>query len=144
TYGSNPFTDMYGSALPGSTGGSDTTQSSQQNGQNAYWPMTAQGRLAFGLLAPPKPTEFQLTVQRSTGRMLPVFGESIFSYFPTTFAPATNIPVTPNYVIGPGDEIRIQIWGQNNFHSNYTVDRAGNITISQVGPVHVAGLQFSQ
>ena len=144
TYGSNPFTDMYGSALPGSTGGSDTTQPSQQNGQNAYWPMTAQGRLAFGLLAPPKPTEFQLAVQRSTGRMLPVFGESIFSYFPTTFAPATNIPVTPNYVIGPGDEIRIQIWGQNNFRSNYTVDRAGNITISQVGPVHVAGLQFSQ
>jgi polysaccharide export outer membrane protein len=145
TYGSNPFSDLYGNALSQSiTGGLDSTQGSQQNGSNAFWPMTAQGRLAFGLLAPPQMTEFQRAVQRNTGRTLPVFGESIFSYFPTTFAPANNIPVAPNYVIGPGDEIRLQVWGQNNFRSNYTVDRTGTINISQVGPVHVAGLQFSQ
>jgi len=145
TYGSNPFSELNGSAQSqGNGSGIDFTQGSQQNGQNAYWPLTAQGRLAFGLLPPPETTEFQHAVQRSTGRMLPVFGESIFSYFPTTFAPANNIPVAPNYVIGPGDEIRIQVWGQNNFRSNYTVDRTGTINISQVGPVHVAGLQFSQ
>lgn len=145
TYGSNPFSDVYGGALsPSITGGLDLSQGSQQNGANGYWPMTAQGRLAFGLLAPPQMTEFQQAVQRDTGRTLPVFGESIFNYFPTTFAPANNIPVSPDYVIGPGDEIRIQIWGQNNFRSNYTVDRTGTITPSLVGPIHVAGLQFSQ
>jgi polysaccharide export outer membrane protein len=143
TYGNNPFTDLYGGALSQSTtGGID--QSSQQNGQSAYWPMTAQGRLAFGLLAPPQMTEFQRGVQRDTGRTLPIFGESIFNYFPTTFAPANNIPVSPDYLIGPGDEIRIQIWGQSNFRSNYTVDRTGTITPSLVGPIHVAGLKFSQ
>jgi protein involved in polysaccharide export with SLBB domain len=136
---------LYGGALsPSNTGGLDLSQGSQQNGTNGYWPMTAQGRLAFGLLAPPQTTEFQHAVQRDTGRALQVFGESIFSYFPTTFAPANSIPVSPNYVIGPGDEIQLQIWGQNNFRSNYTVDRTGTITPSFVGPIHVAGLQFSQ
>ena len=145
TYGSNPFSNLYGGALsPSNTGGVDLSQSSQQNGMYGYWPMTAQGRLAFGLLAPPETSEFQRAVQRDTGRQLQVFGESIFSYFPTTFAPANNIPVSPSYVIGPGDEIQIQIWGQNNFRSNYTVDRTGTITPSFVGPIHVAGLQFSQ
>ena len=144
TYGSNPYSNLYGGALsPSNSGGLDLTPS-QQNGTNSYWPMTAQGRLAFGLLAQPEPSEFQLAVQRDTGRQLQVFGESIFSYFPTTFAPANNIPVSPNYVIGPGDEIQIQIWGQNNFRSNYIVDRTGTITPSFVGPIHVAGLQFSQ
>jgi len=145
TYGSNPFRDLYGDTLSQSnTGGMDFTQGAQQNGQNGYWPMTAQGRLAFGLLAPPQMTEFQRAVQRSTGRTLQVFGESIFNYFPTTFAPANSIPAAPNYVIGPGDEIRLQIWGQVNDRVSYTVDRSGDITISRVGPVHVAGLQFSQ
>ena len=145
TYGSNPFSNVYGGALsPSNTGGLDLSQGSQQNGPNSYWPMTAQGRLAFGLLAPPQTTEFQRAVQRDTGRELQVFGESIFSYFPTTFAPASSIPVSPDYVIGPGDEIQIQIWGQNNFRSGYIVDRTGTITPSFVGPIHVAGLQFSQ
>ena len=145
TYGSNPFSNLYGGALsPSNTGGLDLSQGSQQNGTYGYWPMTAQGRLAFGLLAPPETSEFQRAVQRDTGRQVQVFGESIFSYFPTTFAPANNIPVSPSYVIGPGDEIQIQIWGQNNFRSNYTVDRTGTITPSFVGPIHVAGLQFSQ
>ncbi len=55
-----------------------------------------------------------------------------------------NIPVTPEYVIGPGDELRLQVWGQVNLNNTQTVDRTGSIYLPSVGPVHVAGVQFSQ
>ena len=96
------------------------------------------------LSPPPPPTEFQQMVAGSTGRMLPIFGASLFSNTPSTFAPVDNIPVTPDYAIGPGDELRIQIWGQVNQHGNFIVDRTGSIALPEVGTVHVAGLQFSQ
>ena len=48
--------------------------------------------------------------------------------------------------LGQGDELRIRVWGQVNFQSNVRVDRAGEIYIpvSQIGPVHVAGLPYSE
>ena len=52
-------------------------------------------------------------------------------------------PVPPDYVIGPGDELRIRAWGQVNFQTNVRVDRSGEIFLPQVGPVHVAGMPFS-
>ena len=52
-------------------------------------------------------------------------------------------PVPPDYVIGPGDELRIRVWGQVNFNADLRVDRSGEIYLPQVGDVHVAGLPFS-
>ncbi len=55
-----------------------------------------------------------------------------------------DIPVPLNYVIGPGDEIRLFLWGRVNAQYNLTVDRDGKITIPQVGPLLVAGMTFEQ
>jgi protein involved in polysaccharide export with SLBB domain len=96
------------------------------------------------LLPPDPPTEFQRMVATSTGRMLPVYGASLFRYAPSTFAPLDRVPVTPDYVIGPGDELLIQVWGQVTLNSRFTVDRAGNIYIPQVGTMRVVGLTFAQ
>ena len=63
---------------------------------------------------------------------------------PSTFSPVDDIPVTPDYVIGPGDELRLQVWGQVNEQGSFTVDRTGAIALPQLGAVHVAGLRFSQ
>jgi polysaccharide export outer membrane protein len=94
---------------------------------------------------PPAPlTEFQKVVANSAGHVLPIFGANLFNTVPSTFAPVDNIPVTPDYVIGPGDELRLQIWGQVNLRGNYVVDRTGSIALPEVGTIHVAGLQFSQ
>lgn len=93
---------------------------------------------------PPPPSEFQRVVEQSTGRMLPIFGTDLFNTTPSTFAPVDNIPVTPDYVIGPGDELQLQIWGQVNQHGSFVVDRTGSISLPEVGTIHVAGLQFSQ
>jgi protein involved in polysaccharide export with SLBB domain len=47
-------------------------------------------------------------------------------------------------VIGPGDELILQTWGQVTLNSRFTVDTTGGIYIPQVGTVHVAGLRFDQ
>jgi protein involved in polysaccharide export with SLBB domain len=93
---------------------------------------------------PPEPlTEFQKFVASTTGQVLPIYGANLFRHVPSTFAPLNLTPVPPDYVIGPGDELRVRVWGQVNTQSNVTVDRAGDIYLPQIGPVHVAGIPFS-
>ncbi len=89
-------------------------------------------------------TEFQRVVRDTVGHSLTIYGESLFSNAPSTFAPVDRVPVTPDYVIGPGDELLVQAWGQVTLNGHYTVDRTGNVYIPQVGPVHVAGLPFAE
>lgn len=100
-----------------------------------------------GLLSrvlPPVPlTEFQKVVSASTGKVLPIYGAGLFTARPSTFAPVSNIPVTADYAIGPGDELRIQIWGQVSQHGTFVVDRTGAISMPTVGAIHVAGVQYS-
>ncbi len=83
-------------------------------------------------------------IANSMGKQLPIYGVNLFRNPPSTFAPLNIVPVTPDYVIGPGDELLIQIWGQVTLNGRYTVDRSGSIYIPQVGTVHVSGLSFAQ
>jgi protein involved in polysaccharide export with SLBB domain len=96
-----------------------------------------------GLLPPEPLTEFQKFVASTSGQILPIYGASLFSRVPSTFAPLDMTPVPPDYVIGPGDELRIRAWGQVSFQTNVRVDRSGEVFLPQVGPVHVAGMSFS-
>ncbi|MBV8629886.1 MAG: polysaccharide export protein [Silvibacterium sp.] len=99
---------------------------------------------ALRTVLPPEPlTEFQKFVASSTSQVLPVFGADLFRYVPSTFAPLDMTPVPPDYVIGPGDELRVRVWGQVNFNADLRVDREGEIYLPQVGNIHVAGLPFS-
>lgn len=93
---------------------------------------------------PGPPTGFQLMTRASLGRTLPIYGDSLFRQAPWTFAPLWETPVPSNYVLGPGDQLLIHIWGQVNFNSEVTVDRSGSIYLPQVGEIHVAGLPYSQ
>lgn len=94
------------------------------------------------LLPPLEITGFQKFVQESTGRLLPVYGQSVFDDVPGTFAPVDDIPVTPDYVVGPGDEVVVRIWGQLDADLRLKVDRLGSIYIPKVGSVNVAGLKY--
>lgn len=89
-------------------------------------------------------TEFQKFVVSSTGQVLPIYGANLFRQVPSTFAPVDLAPVPPDYVIGPGDELRIRVWGQVNFRADVRVDRSGEVYLPQIGQVHVAGMPFSQ
>lgn len=100
---------------------------------------------SFATQLPAEPlTEFQKFVASSTGEILPIYGADLFRSVPSTFAPVQMSPVPPNFLIGPDDELRIRVWGQVSFEANVRVDRSGDIYLPHVGPVHVAGLKFSE
>ncbi len=96
------------------------------------------------VLPPEEPSEFQKFVEQSTGLVLPIFGQSLFQDVPTTFAPADRVPVTPDYALGPGDQLTIRAWGQIDLSVSPVVDRSGDIYVPQVGALNVAGLRFGQ
>lgn len=104
-------------------------------------------QMGFGgypFIRPALPTEFQHMVQDSIGKLLPIYGANLFQNVPSTFAPVDDAPVTPDYVVGPGDELLVQVWGQVTLDGRFRVDRAGNVYLPQVGTVHVAGIEYSQ
>lgn len=88
-------------------------------------------------------TDFQQFVAQSLGYPLPIYGAGLFNA-PATFAPVDRIPVTSNYVIGPGDELLIRAWGQIDLDIHARVDRNGTIFIPKVGQLNVSGLRFEQ
>lgn len=55
-----------------------------------------------------------------------------------------DIPVPLNYIIGPGDEVKILLWGRMSAQLSLIVDRDGKITIPDIGPVQVAGMTFDE
>jgi len=72
------------------------------------------------------------------------FGYDLFRRPPSTFAPADKVPVGPDYVIGPGDEVRVNVWGNVEGQFNIVVDRDGKITLPKIGTIGVTGLTFDQ
>jgi polysaccharide export outer membrane protein len=94
---------------------------------------------------PPEPDiEFQDFVTSSLGYHLNIFGQSLFRNVPSTFAPVDRIPVTPDYLIGPGDELLLRAWGQIDVNYRAIVDRTGAIYLPKVGPISVAGVRYDQ
>jgi protein involved in polysaccharide export with SLBB domain len=111
---------------------------------NAYPNQQTSTRAAQNQLTAPEPlTEFQKFVASSTGQVLPIFGADLFRRVPSTFAPLDLAPVPSNYVVGPGDELRIRVWGQVSFQANVRVDRSGDVYLPRIGPVHIAGVTSS-
>jgi protein involved in polysaccharide export with SLBB domain len=90
------------------------------------------------------PTEFQQYVAASTGQMLPIFGAVLFENVPATFAPVDRVPVGADYLIAPGDGLQIAVWGQFNLTRRLVVDRNGEITLPDAGPVSVSGMNYIQ
>jgi protein involved in polysaccharide export with SLBB domain len=72
------------------------------------------------------------------------FGYSLFNQPPSTFAPVTDVPVGPDYVIGPGDSLNILLWGVVQEAYQVEIDRNGTIVLPRLGVVQVAGLTLEQ
>ena len=70
------------------------------------------------------------------------FGYDLFSGSPTTFAPATDVPVPAEYVVGPGDSLQVQLIGNTKGNHALTVDREGRINFPDLGPIVVGGMRF--
>ena len=75
-----------------------------------------------------------------------IFGYDLFAASPTTFAPATDIPIPSNYVLGPGDVLAVTILGEDERSQAYSapIGRDGSVIIRNLAPIGVGGLTFEQ
>lgn len=85
-----------------------------------------------------------LPLQKLGAEALEPFGYELFQGAPVTFAPATDIPVPAEYVMGPGDQVRVQLFGKENVLYELPVNREGAIEFPRLGPIVVAGLSFAE
>ena len=73
-----------------------------------------------------------------------VYGYELFDQSPTTFVSGTeNIPVPEDYLLGPGDKIKIELFGGKTTKVSQFINRSGSISIPNVGPITIAGLTIS-
>lgn len=83
-----------------------------------------------------------LPLEKPGAAGLKPYGYDLFNEIPSTFAPVTDVPVPADYVVGPGDELTIQLYGSTNRTSRYRVANDGRINFPQLGPISVGGRSF--
>lgn len=84
-----------------------------------------------------KPQQFQSSQLRQ-------FGYSFFRSGSDSYAPQTDIPVGPDYTVGPGDSIILSAWGTLEGTYSLEVNRSGEIQLPRVGPLKVWGASFER
>ena len=72
------------------------------------------------------------------------FGYDVFANAPYTFAPTMDIAVPEDYILGPGDTIRIQIFGKENDEYEFPINRQGQVVLPNLGPFNVSGLTYKE
>ena len=70
------------------------------------------------------------------------FGYDLFDREISTFAPATNVPVPSDYIVGPGDQLDVQLYGKDNTDLQLLVGRDGRVSFPELGPINVGGQTF--
>lgn len=122
--------------------------------------LQAQGRPAA---AQPQPGEGQDSLKRVTSgnimtgdslskKALPegsakakkIFGYQLFNNTRLSFAPAVNIPMPADYVLGIGDVLTVEVWGASQQHYRLEIGNNGSVLIPDLGPVQVAGLEYKE
>ena len=73
-----------------------------------------------------------------------VFGRDIFNKRSLSFEPNMNIATPASYVVGPGDQVVIDVYGASQISKTYEVSPEGTITISGYGPIDLGGLTVTQ
>ncbi|HEX9917406.1 MAG TPA: SLBB domain-containing protein [candidate division Zixibacteria bacterium] len=82
-------------------------------------------------------------IPKAGGDLQP-FGYNMFNVTPSSFAPVTPTSVPPDYTLGPGDNIIVNLWGKVDLQLDLTVDREGKIFIPKAGDLTVVGLTLDQ
>ncbi|HEX3845746.1 MAG TPA: SLBB domain-containing protein [Steroidobacteraceae bacterium] len=72
------------------------------------------------------------------------FGYDLFEGEPSTFAPVADIQVPPDYRVGAGDSLHVQLYGNEPARYDLTVQRDGRVEFPKLGPIDVSGMTFEQ
>lgn len=117
---------------------SETVASDQViSGQRRERPRSSSDTLAVEIPPVPDPAE-----RGADSRA--VFGRNVFRSRALTFEPNENQATPENYRLGPGDEVIIDIWGENERSLRKEISPEGNIMVEQVGPVYLNGLTIKE
>jgi protein involved in polysaccharide export with SLBB domain len=145
---SSSMTDRYGNnelSMSGGRGGT-VQQSLRPRRQQRYRPPTedSAGPVKMVRAANPYadiPSLYDMYVQAAAWqRPTERFGLEVFRNSTTDpdIIPI-DLPVGPEYVVGPGDSLSIDLWGGISQRMMRTVDRGGRISLPESGPVLVSG-----
>ncbi len=93
-------------------------------------------------MSSPQPSAEKLS-EAAKAKALTAYGYDLFSGEPTSFEPASRIPVSPSYILGPGDTVQVLFYGKVNESHKLEINRDGSIDFPQLGPVSLAGMTFS-
>jgi protein involved in polysaccharide export with SLBB domain len=110
-------------------------QNGSQNQSNQQAPIYTEQRSAFEdyvLTGTPGPLNFDIRQ----------FGYDVFRQPSPTAASADNLPVGPEYVVGPGDEVRVNVWGSIEGQWSAYVNRDGTLSFPKIGTIVVTGQTF--
>jgi polysaccharide biosynthesis/export protein len=83
-----------------------------------------------------------LRVMPTGQEALKPFGYDLFEGVPSTFAPVSDIQVPSDYIVGPGDTLEIQLYGNEPASYELTVERDGRINFPKLGPIMVSAMSF--
>lgn len=90
----------------------------------------------------PDSLKYELDEQKPEKRK--IFGHDVFNNKNLTFESSMNLATPQNYVLGPGDEVNVDIWGASQESITESVSPDGTITIEGIGVVKLGGLSVSQ
>ena len=99
---------------------------------------TEQNESTTSVLENPQPDSRELAQENQ------VFGRNIFNTRNLTFEPSVNLATPPNYRLGPGDEVIIDIWGTSQNTIRQQISPDGTINIEKIGPVSLSGMTVSE
>ena len=72
-----------------------------------------------------------------------IYGHNLF-VGSSTFNPSTNLATPKNYILGPGDEVVIDVWGSSENTIRQTITPEGDIKIPNLGPISLSGLTIGE
>lgn len=88
--------------------------------------------------------EQMLTTAQKEKKGFEYFGYNLFEKIPSAFEPAAVGPVDPGYLIGPGDVLRLYLWGAVELQYELNVDNQGTVFIPTAGQMFVSGVPYSE
>ena len=81
---------------------------------------------------------------QNTTERLGTFGLNLFKDAPSTFAPIDLAPAPLEHILGPGDEISVQLFGSLSVNRLIPINREGNLVLPEIGIIQVSGLSFKE
>jgi len=116
------------------------------SGEERFMPMPEEesGSLLEKSFARESVTLMDKIEARPFKRKLRQFGYDFFKHSQIMTTAADTLPVGSDYIIGPGDSLRIDLWGGVQARYDANVDRNGEISIPKIGSIKVWGLNYEQ